>query len=75
MDNIINVKELRTNMGKYEKRVAKGDSFVVMKRSKPIFRLSPINEDGWETVIDFAAYKKGGMPAEEVIKILEDMDA
>lgn len=74
MRNVVNLKELRENMTKYTERVAKGDSFVVMRRSKPIFRISPVDEEGWETVIDFTEYRKGGMPADVVIKALEEMD-
>jgi len=76
MDNIVNLKELRENMAKYSKRVEKGDSFIVMKRSKPLFRISPVDEEeGWETVIDFTKYQKGGMPADQVIKALEELEA
>ena len=63
-------------MTKYADQVQKGASFIVMKRSKPLFRISPIDEDdGWETVTDFTKYKKGGMPAEDVIKALEELEA
>lgn len=71
MKNIVSVKELRENLPKYEARVAKGDSFIVMKRSKPIFRISPIDEEeGWETVVDFTKINKNGVPAEEVLAAL-----
>lgn len=71
MKNLINLKELREDVAKYADRVAKGDSFIVMKRSKPLFRISPVDEDGWETVIDFTQFRKGGMPVDEIIKALE----
>ncbi len=74
MDHIVSLKELRENMPKYESRVARGASFLVMKRSKPIFRISPVDDEvGWETVIDFTKIKKGGVPAEEVMKALKDL--
>lgn len=71
MDNIVNLKELRENMAKYAKRVEQGDSFIVMKRSKPLFRISPVNEEGWETVIDFTQFKKGGISAVELLARLK----
>lgn len=74
MNNIINLKEFRENVAKYETRVQKGDSFIVMRRSKPLFRISPVEEDGWETVVDFTQFRKGGMPVNEVIKVLEALD-
>lgn len=73
MDNVIGLKEFRENLGEYEKLVQAGRSFVVMKRSRPIFTVSPVDEDGWETVIDFTKFRRGGIPAGELIKILEDL--
>ena len=74
MKHIINLKEFRENVAKYEARVNKGDSFIVMRRSKPLFRISPVEEDGWEMVIDFTKFKKVGMTVDEVIKALEAID-
>lgn len=71
MDQLINLKELRENVTKYADRISKGDSFVVMKRSKPIFKISPVEEDGWETVIDFTRFKKGGISVTELMKRLK----
>jgi len=70
MENIIvGLKELRENMEKYASLVKKGKSFIVVKRSKPLFKISSIDEDDglWETVIDFTRLKKGGIPAEELL--------
>lgn len=74
MKNVVNLKEFRQNVAKYEARVKKGDSFIVMRRSRPLFRVSPVDEDGWETVVDFTKFRKGGMPVDEVIKALEVID-
>lgn len=73
MDAMINLKELRGNVAAYAKRVKKGDSFIVMKRSKPLFRISPVEEEGWETVIDFTKFRKGGIPASELLEILASL--
>ena len=70
MKSLIGVKELREHLETYERHVRNGHSFVVLKRSRPIFRISPVNEDGWETVIDFTKFRKGGIPASELIQIL-----
>lgn len=43
---------------------------IITKRSKSIFTVEPVDGDGWETVIDFTKYRKGGIPASELIKIL-----
>ncbi len=72
MDSIIGLKELREDVSKFERRVKRGETFVVTRRSKPLFRIvSPDDEGGWETVVDFTKFRKGGMPVEEVIARLK----
>jgi prevent-host-death family protein len=41
---IIGLKELSQNAGKIAERVAKGERFTVVKRSKPVFEISPPTE-------------------------------
>lgn len=70
MENtIVGLKELRENMEKYASLIKKGKSFIVVKRSKPLFKISSIDEDDglWETVIDFTKLRKRGIPAEELL--------
>lgn len=66
------LKELRENMGKYASLIKKGKSFIVVKRSRPLFRISSVDEDDglWETVIDFTKFRKSGIPAEELLSRL-----
>jgi prevent-host-death family protein len=75
MDKIIGLKELRENTEKYIAEVKRGESFIVVRKSKPVFKLTPIDgeESGWETVVDFTKYRKGGMPVEEVLKRLKKL--
>jgi antitoxin (DNA-binding transcriptional repressor) of toxin-antitoxin stability system len=68
MENIINLKNLRDNMQEYAQEVKKGRSFIVFKKSKPLFKISPINESPWEEVIDFTKIKKGGVDLKELLK-------
>ncbi len=73
MENtIVGLKELRENMEKYASLIKKGKSFIIVKRSKPLFKISSIDEDDglWETVIDFTKLRKGGIPAEELLRML-----
>ena len=52
--NILGLKELRENMQKYASLVERGESFIVVKKSKPVFKIVPTDsEDQWETVADF----------------------
>ena len=74
---ILGLKELRENMQKYASRVGKGESFIVIKKSKPLFKLSSPDEDEglWETVIDFTKINKNGVSAKEVLKALRKLNA
>lgn len=44
MSTIIGLKELRENTTEVANRVRSGESFVVVKRSEPIFKLVPIDQ-------------------------------
>ncbi len=74
MNNLIGLKEFRENLGEYEKLVQKGRSFVVMKRSKPIFTIGPVDDGEWETVIDFTKFRKNGIPINELIERLKKLN-
>lgn len=68
---VIGLKELRMNAEKYIKMVQKGASFLVIRRSKPIFKLIPVDEWGddgvWENVASFSDRNEGGMPIGEFL--------
>lgn len=68
---IIGLKEFRLNAEEYISRIEKGESFIVLKRSNPVFKLTPVDdEEIWETVADFTEINPEGVPAEDVIKAL-----
>jgi len=72
MDNIIGLKELRQNADSYISQVKKGRSFIVVRRSEPVFKISPAEEaeELWETVVDFTKIKKGGVELEKILSRL-----
>lgn len=70
MENIIGLKNLRENMVDYINRIAKGESFIVFKQTKPLFKISPIQDEEWEEVIDFTKIKKGGVDIKEILSRL-----
>ncbi len=74
--NIIGLKELRENMESYIDRVAKGESITVLRRNKPIFRLSPLDEEvlGWESIIDFTEINPRGVSGKEILKRLKKIN-
>lgn len=75
--NIVGLKEFRNNVDSYTRAVKKGQFFIVVKRSKPIFTIGPVeevderkDEKGWKTIIDFTKIRKGGVDAREVLNAL-----
>jgi len=70
MENLVALKDLRLNMEKYVNEVKTGKSFIVLKQSKPIFKLTPIEDEDWEEVINFTKIKKGGVDITELLKAL-----
>ncbi len=71
MEKLIALKDLRLNMNKYATAVKAGQSFIVLKQSKPLFKLTPINEnDDWEEVINFTKIKKGGVDINALLAAL-----
>jgi hypothetical protein len=74
--NIVGLKELRLNIEKYIRLIQKGHSFVVVRKSDPIFKLEPMDvwgDDGtWETIADFSSYSiEGGVPIADLVKKLK----
>lgn len=74
--NIIGLKELRANAELYISQVMEGKSFIVVKRSKPVFKMMPPEtEEQWETVVDFTKIGKGGVSAKTILKTLHAFNA
>ncbi len=85
----ISIKDLRQNLSKVSNLVNSGQSFTVFRRSRPIYKLVPLEnnkkheieevdeetQDGWTDFIDFTKTgKTEGMPAKEFLKILRSID-
>jgi len=71
MENLIALKDLRLNMEKYATEVKAGKSFIVLKQSKPLFKITPIDDDdSWEEVINFTKIKKGGVDLDALLAAL-----
>jgi antitoxin (DNA-binding transcriptional repressor) of toxin-antitoxin stability system len=69
--NIVGVKDFRENLDKYISEVGKGKSFTVIRRAKPVFKLSPPEEESvWEIVVDFTKVKKGGVKISDILSRL-----
>ena len=66
-------------MSTYIKHAEQGKSFTIVRRSRPIFRLIPVDvwgdEGTWETVVDFRKINPRGVPIDDVISSLERLNA
>ncbi|HCA67279.1 MAG: hypothetical protein A2249_00345 [Candidatus Jacksonbacteria bacterium RIFOXYA2_FULL_44_7] len=65
--DIVKLKDFRLNIDYYANHVKEGKVFIVFKRSQPIFKIAPVEEDRWEEVIDFTKIKKGGVDIDELL--------
>lgn len=76
---IIGLKELRENMSTYIRQTGQGKSFTVVRRSRPIFKITPVDtwgdEGSWETVVDFRKINPRGVPIDDVIASLKRLNA
>lgn len=76
--NIIGLKELRENTEEFIDKVEKGKSFIVVKRSHPVFKIVPTDiwgdEGLWETVADFREVGDDGLLAKDVLKSIRKLN-
>lgn len=72
MNNIVGLKELRENTENYVSQVKAGKSFIVVRKSEPVFKISSPEEaeELWENVVDFTKIKRGGVKIEKIISRL-----
>lgn len=70
MQKLLTLNELRQSMPAYVEKVRKGASFVVYKKSQPIFRIEPVDAGEWEEVIDFTKVRKGGVAIDDILSRL-----
>ena len=79
MDSIIGLKELRQNTEKYIGATQRGFSFTVVRRSRPIFKLVPVDkwgdEGNWETILDLTKGKDKEITAGQLLSYMRAFDA
>lgn len=79
MNAIIGLKELRENTEKYIGAAQRGYSFTVVRRSRPIFKVVPVDKWGdegqWETILDLTKGKDRNITAEQLLSYLRKFDA
>ncbi|MBI1755102.1 hypothetical protein HY250_04860 [Candidatus Azambacteria bacterium] len=69
METIIGLKELREHTQQYIDAARRGKSFIVIRKTTPVFKITPLNEGSgeWEEVADFTKIKKGGVDMKEIL--------
>lgn len=72
METIVGLKEVREHIGRFVEGTRKGRSFIVVRKSKPLFRLAPLREkaEQWEEAVDFSKIRKGGVDIKELLSRL-----
>ncbi len=77
-NTIIGLKNLRDNMDKYISQIKSGKSFIVIKKSRPVFKLTPLDkwgDDGvWENVVDFTKINPAGVFIGDALKSLKKLN-
>jgi len=74
MNNLVSLKQLRTRLTDYTALIEdKGLTFIVLRKSKPVFKIIPVEQESWETVVDFTQIDPAGAPLSRVKKTLEKM--
>lgn len=74
ISKVISLKEFRIDLPRIVEQISAGKSFTVVKRSKPIFQINPIDDQGeWTTIIDFTEIDERGVPVEDVLNTLRKM--
>jgi len=70
--SIVGLKELRENIETYLSEVKKGKSFIVVRRSKPVLKISSPEDEPelWERVVDFTKMKKKGVSIKKLLSRL-----
>lgn len=71
MPKVISLKEFRLDLPRIVEQVSGGQSFMVVKRSRPVFQINPVADEGkWETVIDFTEISPEGVDIDLVLEAL-----
>ncbi len=70
MENLIGLKDFRQKTEYYANQIDRGATFIVMRKNKPLFRISQIEDREWETVIDFTKIKHGGVNMNDLLSRL-----
>ncbi|MDO8517670.1 MAG: hypothetical protein Q7S26_00040 [bacterium] len=76
---LVGLKEFRENLDKYAKAVGRGSSYTILRRSKPLFRIAPVDtgdDAGFEVLFDATRDNGGkGIRADALLLALKRLRA
>jgi antitoxin (DNA-binding transcriptional repressor) of toxin-antitoxin stability system len=79
MDNILGIKELQLNLKRVADAAQKGASFIIVRDSKPVFRIEPIKNSGRSGTLEdsykLLHFKGGKNLSKEIDEILYGKNA
>ena len=79
-EKIFGLKTLRENMEKYIGEVKRGKSFIVVRRSTPVFKVAPAvdewgDEGVWETILDLTKGREKLISADKLLAAIKRFNA
>ena len=78
MNTIISIRDFRQSLAAVADSVMKGETFTVMRRSRPAFVVKPFEGDDdlqWKTLIDFTeGGKREGIPADKLYEAMKQFE-
>lgn len=69
----IGFRELRLETDEIIEAVNAGASYIVSRKSKPLFKIVPLEEEVWDTVIDFTELSPKGVDINAVLHVMDEM--
>jgi prevent-host-death family protein len=67
----IGLRQLRLNADEVVEAVRNGQSYLVRRKSEAVFRIVPVEEEVWQTVIDFTEVKPEGVEIKDILGAME----
>ena len=70
----IGFRELRLESDAIVEGVKSGRSYIVSRKSSPVFKIVPLDEEVWETIIDFRQIDPSGVDIADVLTSMDKLN-
>ncbi len=75
---IIGLKDLRENTEEYINKVKRGREFTIVRKSEPVFKITPVDVWGdegiWEVIANFRELDEKGVSARKILRSLRKIN-